>query len=59
MFRSVFIHVALPGQEPGAADRPGDWNFPTMKVGLLRTIVCVIRNTSSTGSGPESGHSFG
>ena len=30
--RSVFVHVALPGQELGAADKPVDWIFPSMKV---------------------------
>ena len=30
--RSVFVHVALPGQELGAGDKPVDWIFPSMKV---------------------------
>jgi len=41
--RSVFIHVALPGQEPGAGDRPTDWNFPKMKdIGL--NLVSILDN---------------
>merc|ERR550517_1184339 len=28
--RSVFLHVVIPGQEPGAKDLPKDFNFPTM-----------------------------
>ena len=31
-FRSLFIHVAIPGQEPGAPDLSDDFNFPKIKV---------------------------
>ena len=31
-FRSLFIHVAIPGQEPGASDLSEDFNFPKIKV---------------------------
>ena len=30
--RAMFIHVAIPGQEPGAADLPDEFKFPKMKV---------------------------
>ena len=32
--RASFIHVAIPGQEPGAADLPKDFVFPKIKVTL-------------------------
>ena len=31
-FRSLFIHVAIPGQEPGAPDLSDDFHFPKIKV---------------------------
>ena len=30
--RAIFIHVAIPGQELGAADMPDEFKFPKMKV---------------------------
>ena len=45
MIRSVFLHVVIPGQEPGAKDLPKDFNFPTMQqigIGLV-TILDQLR----------------
>ena len=39
--RCVFLHVALPGQQPGAEDFPADFVFPTMgQIGL--NLVTVL-----------------
>ena len=45
MTRSVFLHVVIPGQEPGAKDLPKDFNFPTMhQIGIgLVTILDQLR----------------
>ena len=45
MIRSVFLHVVVPGQEPGAKDLPKDFNFPTMhQIGIgLVTILDHLR----------------
>eukprot|EP00092_Neocalanus_flemingeri_P011887 GFUD01012819.1.p1 GENE.GFUD01012819.1~~GFUD01012819.1.p1 ORF type:complete len:880 (+),score=232.59 GFUD01012819.1:62-2701(+) len=55
--RSVFIHIALPGQELGAVDRPGDWNFPSMKdLGLnLVTVLDNLRIQRVVGLGDGAG----
>jgi len=38
--RCVFLHVALPGQQPGAEDFPAEFVFPTMgQIGLNLVIV--------------------
>ena len=46
--RALFIHVVIPGQEPGAADLPQDFKFPKMKVFspfLVRYIIqCVSKD---------------
>ena len=45
MIRSVFLHVVIPGQEPGAKDLPKDFSFPTMHqlgIGLV-TILDQLR----------------
>ena len=31
-FRALFIHVSVPGQEPGAENLPGSFKFPKMQV---------------------------
>ena len=41
LFRCVFLHVALPGQQPGAEDFPADFVFPAMgQIGL--NLVTVL-----------------
>jgi len=55
--RSVFLHVAIPGQEPGAQDLPKDFSFPTMQqigVGLV-TILDQLRVKSVVGLGNGAG----
>jgi len=55
--RSVFLHVAIPGQEPGAEDLPKDFSFPTMQqigVGLV-TILDQLRVKSVVGLGNGAG----
>ena len=50
MIRSVFLHVVIPGQEPGAKDLPKDFNFPTMHqlgIGLV-TILDQLRIARSS-----------
>ena len=45
MIRSVFLHVVIPGQEPGAKDLSKDFSFPTMHqlgIGLV-TILDQLR----------------
>jgi len=39
--RAAFIHVALPGQEPGAADLPENYLFPKIK-DLALQLVSVL-----------------
>ena len=49
MIRSVFLHVVIPGQEPGAKDLPKDFSFPTMHqlgIGLV-TILDQLRISRS------------
>jgi len=55
--RSVFVHVALPGQELGAGDKPVDWIFPSMKdIGLnLVTILDNLRIQRVVGLGDGAG----
>ena len=45
LIRALFVHVVMPGQEPGAADLPDNFVFPTMDViGLnLVTILDHLR----------------
>ena len=41
----MFLHVAIPGQEPGAEDLSKDFSFPTMQqigIGLV-TILDQLR----------------
>jgi len=55
--RSVFLHVAIPGQEPGAQDLPKDFSFPTMQqigIGLV-TILDQLRVKSVVGLGNGAG----
>merc|ERR1712106_857824 len=46
--RALFIHVVIPGQEPGAADLPQDFKFPKMKVFspcMVRYIIqCISKD---------------
>merc|ERR1711936_859243 len=55
--RSVFLHVVIPGQEPGAKDLPKDFTFPTMHqlgIGLV-TILDQLRITRVVGLGDGAG----
>merc|ERR1711936_1389049 len=55
--RSVFLHVVIPGQEPGAKDLPKDFTFPTMQqlgIGLV-TILDQLRITRVVGLGNGAG----
>ena len=51
--RSLFLHVALPGQEPAAEDLPRDYTFPTMEdIGLnLVTVLDSLRVRQVIGLG--------
>ena len=41
--RAMFIHVAIPGQEPGASDLASEFKFPKMKdLGL--NLVSILDN---------------
>lgn len=54
---SVFLHVAVPGQEPRAQDLPKDFTFPTMAqlgVGLV-TVLDQLRVKRVIGLGDGAG----
>ena len=55
--RSLFLHVALPGQEPEAEDLPSDYAFPSMEaIGLnLVTILDSLRVKQVIGLGDGAG----
>jgi len=55
--RALFVHVAIPGQEPGAADLPKDFCFPKMKdLGLnLVSILDQLRIPRVIGLGDGAG----
>lgn len=55
--RASFIHVAIPGQEPGAGDLPKDFTFPKMKdLGLhLVSILDHLRVKQVVGIGDRAG----
>jgi len=55
--RSLFIHVALPGQEPGAAELPQDFIFPKMQeLGMtLVTVLDHLRISRVVGLGDGAG----
>ena len=51
--RSLFLHVALPGQGPAAEDLPKDFTFPSMEaIGLnLVTVLDSLRVKEVIGLG--------
>jgi len=55
--RALFIHVAIPGQEPGAQDLPQEFSFPKMKdLGLnLVSILDQLRIPRVIGLGDGAG----
>jgi len=55
--RALFIHVAIPGQEPGAADLPKDFVFPKIKdLGLhLVSVLDYLRIKQVVGLGDGAG----
>jgi len=55
--RSIFIHIAIPGQEPGAVDLPNDFIFPKMKdLGLyLVSVLDFLRVKQVVGLGDGAG----
>jgi len=55
--RSLFLHVALPGQEPGAADLPADYKYPTCaELGLnLVSVLDHLRIPRVIGLGDGAG----
>ena len=55
--RALFLHVCLPGQEPGAADLPAGLRFPTMaELGLqLVTVLDHLRVDRVVGLGDGAG----
>jgi len=55
--RSIFVHVAIPGQEPGAVDLPHDFVFPKMKdLGLyLVSVLDFLRVKQVVGLGDGAG----
>ena len=55
--KSLFLHVALPGQEPEAEDLPTDYTFPTMEaIGLnLVTVLDSLRVKQIIGLGDGAG----
>ena len=45
--RAVFLHVVIPGQEPGAPDLGEDYHFPKMQVGytiIVNSELLPIKN---------------
>ena len=57
ILRALFVHVALPGQEPGAEDLHQDIRFPKMQeLGLnLVTVLDHLRITRVVGLGDGAG----
>jgi len=55
--RALFLHVAIPGQEPGASDLPHDFKFPTcQELGLnLVSILDQMRIPRVVGLGDGAG----
>jgi len=55
--RALFVHVAVPGQEPGAEDLQPDFVFPSMgELGLgLVTVLDHLRITRVVGLGDGAG----
>jgi len=55
--RSVFVHVSLPGQSPGAEDLPSDYMYPSMEsIGLnLVTVLDQLRIKQVVGLGDGAG----
>ena len=55
--RALFLHVALPGQEPEAEDLPSDYTFPSMEaIGLnLVTVLDSLRVKQVVGLGDGAG----
>jgi len=55
--RSLFLHVDLPGQEPGAKDLSSDFNYPTMQdLGTnLLTVLDQLRVNRVVGLGMGAG----
>ena len=55
--RAMFIHVAIPGQEPGASDLASEFKFPKMKdLGLnLVSILDNLRVPQVVGLGNGAG----
>ena len=55
--KAAFLHVCLPGQEPGAADLPAGLRFPTMaELGLqLVTVLDHLRVDRVVGLGDGAG----
>jgi len=55
--RSMFLHVAIPGQEPGANDLSADYKFPTCaEIGLnLVSILDQMRIQRVVGVGDGAG----
>lgn len=55
--RSLFLHICLPGQEPGAVDLSPDYKFPTMQeLGVnLITIIDQFRIPRVVGLGDGAG----
>ena len=57
LLRALFVHVSLPGQEPGAEDLHQDFTFPKMQeLGLnLVTVLDHLRITRVVGLGDGAG----
>jgi len=55
--RALFLHVSLPGQEPGAEDMASDYVFPSMEaIGLnLVTVLDHLRVKQVVGLGDGAG----
>ena len=51
--KSLFLHLVLPGQEPGAEDLPSHYTFPSMdEIGLnLVTVLDSLRVRQVVGLG--------
>jgi len=55
--KSLFLHLVLPGQEPGAEDLPSHYTFPSMdEIGLnLVTVLDSLRVRQVIGLGDGAG----
>ena len=56
ILRALFVHVALPGQEPGAEDLPQDFTFPKMQELGLNLVTVFLGWEMEQGQILSAGH---